>query len=332
MRVLAYAARDPQALRAAAGTGRAQRVRRAGLVAVTAVGLAVVLVFAVTTHRFLTWANVKAIFNSASLVGIMALGLTFITLVGGVASLAVAQTAVVAAMVFLGTLGLGLVPALALAIAMGAAITAIQGLLIGAWNANPVILTIGAGFLIDGFAQGVNSGKIVQPAGGGFSTLNATPAGIPVAVYVMVLLALVLQYVLRRTVLGRYVFLVGTNRAAAGAAGVPVARVVVAAFALAGVGFAIGGAFLGAFNAGASTYLEGTLTFDAIAAVLVGGTSVAGGHGSTLRTLGGALVIAAISDLLLLRGFGTGAQVLFKGLLVTVVVIATQARMRREAP
>ena len=131
------------------------------------VAAAVVVVAAVTTHRFLTWDNVKAIFNSASLVGIMALGLTFVTLVGAIASLAVAQTAVVAAMVFLSTLGLGLVPALVLAVLVGAAVTGLQGLLIGAWNANPVILTIGAGFLIDGFAQAVHGGSIVQPAGGG---------------------------------------------------------------------------------------------------------------------------------------------------------------------
>jgi ribose/xylose/arabinose/galactoside ABC-type transport system permease subunit len=214
-----------------------------------------------------------------------------------------------------------------LAVVIGAVITAAQGALIGAWNTNPVILTIGASFLIDGFAQGVHGGKIVQPAGGGFGSLNSTPAGIPVAVYVMVALALVLQYVLRRTVLGRQIVLVGENRAAARAAGIPIARVVTAAFALAGASIAIGGAFLGAFNTGASTYLEGTLTFDAIAAVLVGGTSIAGGRGSVLRTLWGALAIAAISDVLLLRGFGTGVQILLKGVLVAAVVIVTQMRL-----
>ncbi len=308
------------------------RRSRQVLAAVGVVALAVVLVLAVTTHRFLTWANIKAIFSSASLVGIMALGVTFITLVGSITSLAIAPTAVVAAMVFLSALGLGLVPALAIAIVVAVIITAAQGLLIGAWNANPVILTIGASFLIDGFAQSVHGGKIIQPAGGGIGTLNSTPAGIPVAVYVMVALALILQYVLRRTVLGRQILLVGENRQAAKAAGIPIARVVTAAFALAGGTIAIGGAFLGAFNTGASTYLEGTLTFDAIAAVLVGGTAISGGRGSVVRTLWGALAVAAITDVLLLRGFGTGPQVLLKGALVVVVVIVTQVRLGgREA-
>ncbi len=320
MRAVALPLRRPAVVRPAR--------RSHQLLAVLAIlALTAVLVLAVTTHRFLTWDNVKAIFSSASLVGIMALGLTFITLVGSIASLAIAPTAVVAAMVFLSTLGLGLAPALAIAIVVGAMITAAQGVLIGAWNANPVIFTIGASFLIDGFAQSVHGGKIVQPAGGGFGTLNATPIGIPVAVYVLVALALVFQYVLRRTVLGRQILLVGENRRAARAAGVPIARVVTAAFALAGASIAIGGAFLGAFNTGASTYLEGTLTFDAIAAVLVGGTSISGGRGSVLRTLWGALAIAAISDVLLLRGFGTGVQILLKGLLVVAVVVLTQLRL-----
>ena len=323
MRAVAVPLRPPPVVRSA-------RRSRKVLATIGVLASAAVLVLAATTHRFLTWDNVKAIFSSASLVGIMALGVTFITLVGSLVSLAVAPTAVVAAMVFLSTLGLGLVPALAIAVVAGATITAAQGMLIGAWNVNPVILTIGASFLIDGFAQSVHGGKIVQPAGGGFGTLNSTPAGVPLAVYVMVALALLFQYVLRRTVLGRQILLVGENRQAARAAGIPIARVATAAFALAGASIAIGGAFLAAFNTGASTYLEGTLTFDAIAAVLVGGTSIAGGRGSVLRTLWGALAIATISDVLLLRGFGTGVQILLKGVLVVAVVIGTQLRLGRS--
>ena len=294
----------------------------------TALLIAVVAVFALTTHRFLTWSNIKAILNSASMVGIMALGLTFVTMVGSVVSLAVAEVAVIAGMAFLATLGLGLFPALLIAMALGAAVAAAQGVLIGAWGANPVILTIAAAFVIDGIAQGINSGAIVQPATGAYGSLNSTPLGVPVAVYVLVGLALALQYLARGTVLGRQITLVGANRAAARAAGLPVTRVITLAFGISGAAFGLGGAFLGAYNTGASTLLEGTVTFNAIAAVLVGGTSIAGGHGSPLRTLLGALAISAIADLLLLRGFGTGPQVLVEGVLVLLVVIATQARNR----
>jgi simple sugar transport system permease protein/ribose transport system permease protein len=295
-----------------------------------ALGLAVLVVLALTTDRFLTVENIKAILSSASIVGIMALGLTVITLIGSLVSLAIAATAVMGAMVFLAELHLGLVPALAISMAAGAAVTALQGLIIGAWGANPVILTIGAGFLLSGITTKASGGVIVQPAGGGYATLNSTPLGVPLGVYVMVALALVLQFVLKRTVLGRRVTLIGENREAARAAGMRIPRITAIAFAIAGASFALGGAFLGAFNKGASAQLEGTATFDVIAAVLVGGTLISGGRGSALRTLAGAIVIATISDLLLLRGFNTGAQILLKGVLVVVVVLATWVASRRE--
>jgi ribose/xylose/arabinose/galactoside ABC-type transport system permease subunit len=295
-----------------------------------ALGLVVLVVLALTTDRFLTVENIKAILSSASIVGIMALGLTFITLIGSLVSLAIAATAVMGAMVFLVELNLGLVPALAISMAAGAAVTALQGLIIGAWGANPVILTIGAGFLLSGITTKASGGAIVQPTGGGWSTLNSTPLGVPLGVYVMVALALVYQFVLKRTVFGRRVILIGENRDAARAAGMRIPRITAIAFAIAGASFALGGAFLGAFNKGASSQLEGTTTFDVIAAVLVGGTLIAGGRGSALRTLAGAIVIATISDLLLLRGFNTGAQILLKGLLVVLVVIATFVASGRE--
>jgi ribose/xylose/arabinose/galactoside ABC-type transport system permease subunit len=290
--------------------------------ALAGLGTLVLVVLALTTDRFLTVDNIKAILSSASLVGIMALGLTFVTLIGSLVSLAVGATAVMGAMIFLYELHLGLVPALGIAMATGAVVTALQGALIGAWGANPVILTIGAGFLINGVSAKL-AGGIIEPTGGGLGTLNSTPLGVPVGVYVMVALAFLFQYVLRSTVFGRRVILIGENRDAARAAGIRITRITAGAFALAGAAFALGGAFLGAFNKSASAQLEGTLTFDVIAAVLVGGTLISGGRGSALRTLAGAIAIATISDVLLLRGFNTGAQTLLKGLLVVAVVLGT---------
>lgn len=291
-------------------------------------GAAVLLVFMLTTRRYFTVENVKAILSSAAIVGIMALGLTFVTLIGALVSLAISATAVMGAMIFLQELHLGLAPALAIAIVAGGVVTAIQGAVVGAWSANPVILTIGAGFLLSGITTSVSKGALVLPSGGGFATLNSTPLGVPLGVYVMVGLAVVYELLLRRTTLGRRVTLIGANRDAARAVGMRIPRTMAIAFAIAGASFALGGAFLGAFNKGASAQLEGTLTFDVIAAVLVGGTLISGGRGSALRTLAGAIAIAAISDLLLLRGLDTGAQILFKGVLVVAVVIGTHLTSR----
>jgi ribose/xylose/arabinose/galactoside ABC-type transport system permease subunit len=233
------------------------------------------------------------------------------------------------AMTFLATQQLGLVPAIVLALVGGAAITALQGAVVGYWAANPIVLTIAAGFAIGGAATWLSGGATIYPEATSFTVLNATPLGIPVSVYLFLVLAGATQWILHRTAIGRQMYLIGENRLAARAAGLPVGRVTVVAWALFGVCIAVTAMFLAAFNTSATSAIGGTLTFDAIAAVLAGGTAIAGGRGSALRTLGGALLISVISDILLLRGFSTGVQIMVKGLLVLGVVVLVHIRSTR---
>ncbi|MDY7090805.1 MAG: ABC transporter permease [Actinomycetota bacterium] len=305
-------------------------IRRPGLV-VDGVLLLVVLaaiVLALTTDRFLTVANAKAILTSASLVGIAALGLTLITIGGSAVSLAISPSVAAVGMIFLSAQSLGLIPALVLAVACGTLITGLQGAVVGYAGANPVILTIAASFAITGIATGVSGGSTVSPTASGYDRLNATPGGVALSVYVLIGLALIVEWTLRRTGFGRSLYLIGENRRAARAAGLPVGRTTVVAWFGAGALFAVTAAFTAAFNTSANVNLGGTLTFDAIAAVLAGGTAIAGGRGSALRTLAGAVLIAAASDILLLRGYSTGVQIMVKGVIVLVVVVTVHLRTR----
>jgi simple sugar transport system permease protein/ribose transport system permease protein len=281
---------------------------------------------AVTTPRFLTADNARAILASAAFVGITAIGATLVMIAGSVVSLAVAQTATVVAMLFLGTQQLGLPVSLLIALAAGVLLTAAQGAAIGYWNANPIVLTIAAGFAIGGAATWFSGGATVYPEARAFDVLNATPLGLPLAVYVLLAVAVLAQWTLRRTTAGRQTYLVGENRDAARAAGLPVGRVTVIAWAFFGACIALTGVFLASFTTSATVTLGGTLTLDAIAAVLLGGTAIAGGRGSALQTLGGAVLISVISDVLLLRGYSTGVQILVKGILVLAVVVFVHLR------
>lgn len=294
------------------------------------VGIAALIVACVTTPHFLTIDNGKAILASASIVGLAALGATFIMIVGSLVSLATAQTMAVIAMVFLATQGLGLIPAIALAFLTGAVILGIQGVLVGAWSANPVVLSIAAAFALTGIATWLTGGTTVYPPSEDFRLLNATPFGIPLGVYVFIIAAIGAELVLQKTVRGRQMFLVGENRGAARAAGLPVTRIITFAWVSGGILTAVGALFLASFNTSATISLGGTITFDAIAAVLVGGTAISGGKGSALRTVFGTLAIAVIANVLLLRGFSTGAQLLVKGLLVLVFVIAVSVQSNRS--
>lgn len=296
---------------------------------ITIAAIIALLIACATTPQFFTINNAKAILVSASIVGLAALGGTFIMIVGSIVSLATAQTMAVLAMVFLSVQPLGLVPAIALTLVAGAVIQAVQGALVGYWSANPVVLSIAAAFALTGFATLVTGGTTVYPSVTNFELLNSTPFGIPLSVFVFIAAAVVAELVLRRTVRGQQMYLVGENRRAARAAGLPVPRIVLFAWMSGGVLLAIGALFLAAFNTTATINLGGTITFDAIAAVLAGGTAIAGGKGSAFRTVGGTLAIAVIADVLLLRGFSTGAQLLVKGLLVLILVVAVHLESKR---
>jgi ribose/xylose/arabinose/galactoside ABC-type transport system permease subunit len=297
--------------------------------AVPLVALAVLAGLAATTPRFLSLDNARAILASTAFVGITAIGATLVMIAGSGVSLSTSQTATVTAMFFLATQQYGLGTAVPVALLTGVALTALQGAVVGYWHANPIVLTIAAGFAIGGATTWFSGGTPVYPRTRAFDVVNSTPLGLPLAVYVLLGVTVLAHLTLRRTTAGRQMYLVGANRAAARAAGLAVGRVTVIAWAFFGACIAVTGVFLASFNTSATVTLGGTLTLDAIAAVLVGGTAITGGRGSAVRTLGGALLIAVISDVLLLRGFSTGVQILVKGILVLAVVLVVHLRATR---
>ncbi len=148
--------------------------------------------------------------------------------------------------------------------------------------------------------------------------------------YVFLAVTVVFHIVMRRSRFGRQIYLLGENRIAARAAALPVTGLTTAAFAVASLCTAGSGILVGASSANASLLLTGSYTYDAIAAALVGGNAVTGGRGSILRTALGAVFIATIADMLLLRGDSTGAQILVRGIIVVIAVVLTNFRERQS--
>ena len=285
---------------------------------------------ATTTTGFLTWSNFKAILTAAAIVGIIAVGLTVIVLSGNLFSLALGQTAAISAMFFLYALRIDLGAAIVLTLLLGLAIGAVQGFAVGAWGANPIIVTIGAAGLMEGMAVWLSHGQSIVPPDGATSWERlANPVlGLPAPVYVFLVVTVLLAVVMRRTRFGRQIYFLGENRVAARAAALPITLLTVGAFGIASLYTAGSGILIGATSANASLLLVGTYTYDAIAAALVGGNAVTGGRGSIARTAAGAIFIATISDMLLLRGYSTGVQILIRGIIVVVVVVLTNLRER----
>jgi ribose/xylose/arabinose/galactoside ABC-type transport system permease subunit len=293
--------------------------------------LAALIVFgAFTTQGFLSISNFSAILTATAFVGIIAVGSTMIMLSGSLFSISLGTTTAVTAILFMFLLHYGVAPAIALTLLAGTAIFAIQGALVGLIGANPIIVTIGAGAIQEGIIGWLSPGDITPPAGASIHFLARTLFGLPFSVYVFLGLALVLDLSMRHTRFGMEIYLLGENQPAARAAGLPVAVLITAAFAVAGFCVAVTGVLVAGFAQNVNLQVAGTYTFDAIAAILVGGSAVTGGRGSVGRTVIGTLIIATITDMLLLVGADTGMQIFVKGLIVTVVVVLLHLARRER--
>jgi ribose/xylose/arabinose/galactoside ABC-type transport system permease subunit len=299
-------------------TGNARRrivasIRLAGLLALVA--------WALSTPGFTTPLSVTSLVTTVSLIGCVAVGMTFITLTGNIMSLCLGVTVSCAALVFLATLGLGVAAAFVLALAFGIVITAAQGALVGLFRANPILVSIAALALIIGVSEFVTHGQRIYPAGPGYTMFKGRVAGVPVAAIVFLATVVLGQLVLSWTRIGRAMRMVGSNVRAAELAGINAPAVVTAAYMLAGGFAAVSGVLLAARYGSGDMELGTGYDYSAIAAVLVGGTAIQGGAGSVLRTLVGVTVIAAVQICLLLRGYDEQLQYLITGLVVLGVIM-----------
>lgn len=283
--------------------------------------------------HFSTTDNLVAVLQSQAFIGIAAVGMTFVVLSGNFVDLSVPATIAIAANLTL--LLWDRSPALALAAGFGAPLLVglVNGILVGRLRVNPVIATLGVAAATGGILYRITNANTSQPSSSTLHDIGTSRlAGIPVAVIVFGGLLLLAQTVLAGTRFGAYLRLVGANRLAARASGVPTGVVVGACFvACAGLA-GITGVLLGAF-AGAADLTNGFgYEFEALAAVVIGGTSLLGGVGSFWRTLVGLLVIGVATNLMLLLDLNTPAQLFAKGgiliLAVALDALATWGRAR----
>jgi ribose/xylose/arabinose/galactoside ABC-type transport system permease subunit len=218
--------------------------------------------------------------------------------------------------------GLGLVVGLL----FGSLLTGLQGLLIGWVRANPIIVSIAALALIYGITQAfAESGTIYVDPGIFPASVKGKVGGVPIEFIMFVLSALIAQFILSFTRFGRNLFMVGSSFRAAEAVGVNTWRTITGAYLWAGFFTSLAGIMLAVRYNAANMDYGVAYDYDAIAAVLVGGTAIGGGHGSAVRTFAGAMVIAAVQVMLLLRGLRQEWQYLAAGLIVLAVIIL-QAR------
>src|SRR5262245_42358887 len=310
--------------------------------------VALTAAFALLSPEFLTAANMTILVKHVAINAILAIGMTFVILSGGI-DLSVGSIAGFAGMVGGGLISKGVVLtaagvvfyphaslAIAIALASGLAIGALNGVLVSRLKVAPFIATLGALYVARGAALLLSGGATYPNLTGdasigntGFTWIGAGALlGIPVPIWLMAAIAALAIVVSTRTPFGRQVYAIGGNERAALLAGVRVRDVKVQVYVISGVCAALVGVLIAAQLGAAHPATGATFELNAIAAVVLGGTSLMGGRGSIVGTLIGAFVIGVLADGLVLLGVSEFWQMVIKGLVIVLAVILDQFQRR----
>jgi ribose transport system permease protein len=286
--------------------------------------------------RFLTWQNLSIVAQQASINAVLGSGMTFVILTGGI-DLSVGSILAASAVVGLlvsQTLGdLGIIGGLLTGLAIGVG----NGLLIAFLRLPPFIVTLGSLTAVRGLARLLgNDTTVFNPdlpfAFIGNGALHVGPVSVPWLVVIAFLVIFASWLILRRTVLGVHIYAVGGNEAAARLSGIKVWAVLLFAYGISGLLAGLGGVMQAArLYAANGLQLGQSYELDAIAAVILGGTSFVGGIGSIWGTLIGALIIAVLTNGLILLGVTDVWQYIAKGAVIIGAVALDRYRLRGSA-
>ena len=283
---------------------------------------------------FLTRGNITNVLRQASINGILAIGQTFVILTGGidlsVGSL-LAVCGILGAQVVTGDDPRSPVLALLIGIGAGAGLGVVNGAVVARLRVPAFVATLGMLSVARGLTFISNDGMPVPNLSDSFLALGqGFVAGVPVPVILFGLTVLVAWIVLRFTTYGRYVYAVGGNERSARTSGIATRKVIFSVYVISGALAGLSGLLLAARTTSALPQAGLSYELDAIAAVVIGGTSLTGGVGSVVGTLFGALIIAVISNGLDLMGVSSYYQQVIKGAIIVLAVMLDTSRRARD--
>jgi erythritol transport system permease protein len=310
---------------------------------------AVMLFFSLFAPNFLSTANLILMSKHVALNAFLAMGMTFVIVTGGI-DLSVGSIVGLCAMVAGGLIlnGLDLLigytvyfnvyEVIAITLGVGVAIGAVNGLLITKLNVAPFIATLGTLYVARGLALLSSDGATFPNLVGkeeygttGYGFLGSGRwLGLPVVIWILIALAIVAAYVARSTPLGRHIFAVGGNERAAALSGIRVTRVKLAVYMFSGFCAAIVGLVVSSELMASHPATGESFELNAIAAAVLGGTSMSGGRGTIGGTIVGAFVIGILSDGLVMMGVSSFWQMVIKGLVIIIAVVVDQAQRRLQ--
>lgn len=310
----------------------------------------VLVVFTALSPQFLSAGNVVIMSKHVAINALLAIGMTFVILTGGI-DLSVGSIVGLTAMIAGGLINEGIsLPQfgvivyphtwtiVVISLAVGTLMGAISGLVITRFNVAPFIATLGMLYVARGFAGLRNNGYtfaniVGRPEYGntGFEQLGSGVfLGINYSIWIMAAFALVAYFVSTRLPFGRHVFAIGGNERSAELSGVRIRSTKTLVYMISGFCSAMVGLIIASQLVAAHPATGETFELNAIAAVVLGGTSLAGGRGSIGGTLIGAFVIGVLGDGLVMLGVSSFWQKVIKGAVIVLAVIIDQAQARMQ--
>jgi ribose transport system permease protein len=289
------------------------------------------VLFAVLSSNFLTLGNLLNIVMQVSIIAILGFGMTYVLLLGDI------DLSVGAVMALVGTVAAfamqhGLHPALAVVVAMmaGLVLGLVNGTLTAMLTIPSFIVTVATMGVFRGLAYITSAGVPISIDDDRFAALgNATFLGIAIPIWILGILLVVNHFVLSKTVFGRKAYLAGGNREAALYSGINVKRLRIVIFMVSGLMASIGGVLMTSRLYSAQPNAGLGYELDAIAAAVLGGTSLSGGYGTIVGTLIGALIIGVINNGMNLLSVPYFYQLIVKGVVILVAVcIDVQTKKR----
>ncbi|MBN1763748.1 MAG: ABC transporter permease [Sedimentisphaerales bacterium] len=303
--------------------------------------LAMVLVLAVQNENFLTVKNIENILQQISINVCLAIGMTLVILTGGI-DLSVGSVLGFSGIVMAGFMKNGIeIPsanvllkftfhgAVIAGLLTGLVLGLFNGLMITKFKIPPFIATLGMLSMARGWTKLWTRGEPITNLGKGFETVGSGSfIGIPIIIWIPIFLIVVFMIVSRKTRFGRHLYAVGGNEQAAALSGLRVNRIKMGAYTLCGLLSAVAALILTARLNSATVVAGETYELEAIAAVVIGGTSLSGGRGSILGTVFGCLIIGVLANGLVLMGVREELQLVVKGGVILLAVALDKLHSR----
>ncbi|MEP9382071.1 ABC transporter permease [Nocardioides sp. KR10-350] len=292
--------------------------------------------FSIANSTFATYGNVTSILFSTVVIGTLALGTTFVIITGGIdLSIGTGMTlCAVMAGTFITTWGLPIGLGVLLTILFGGVIGLVNGLNVAVLKIPPFIATLAMMLVAQGLALVISHSAPIyfteDPGYVKISTGNLLGVDFPNAVLVLIVAAVICIVLLNTTILGRYTFSIGSNEEATALSGINVRRWKIAIYAFAGLFIGLAGVMISARLASAQPATGQGYELQAIAAVVIGGTSLAGGKGSVVGTIIGALIISVLNNGLQIMSIPQEWQNVILGVVILIAVYADMIR-KKEA-